>query len=168
MPEERKPVQTIPELLVRQFETARKFTLRLTGEFDEETALWRPTEFNNNALWIAGHILCSSDYFAGEVHMPKRTFGPEMCDDFSIGGCYYLDKDYPLFKEIADALAEDIVRWREFLASLALEDLARPTANPNDFLPTVGEAASFVSAHELLHAGQLFYVRRGLGKEPLI
>lgn len=168
MPEERKPVQTIQELMARQFETARNFTLRLAGEIDEETALWRPTEFNNNALWILGHILCSSDYFAEEVHMPKRAFGPEMCDDFGMGGCFYLDHDYPPFREIADALEEDMARWNEFYAALTQEDLPRPTANPNDFLPTVGEAASFVATHELLHAGQLFYVRRGLGKVPLI
>jgi hypothetical protein len=167
MPEERKPVQTIPELLAHNFETARKFTLRLVGEFDEETALWRPTEFNNNALWIAGHILGSADHFGHDFGLPKRDHGPELSPDFAIGGCYHEGADYPSLAEIAAALEAEIPRWVKFISALTAEELARPFPGRPSFLPFISDAVPFMSSHELIHTGQLFFLRRGLGCKPL-
>ncbi len=168
MPEERKPVQTIPELLVRQFDTARKLTLRLTNEFDEETALWRPTEFNNNALWIAGHILGSGDHFGKDLGAPKRDHGPELSPDFSIGGCYHEGVEYPAFADIVDALAVEVPRWLKFIGGLTAEDLARPFGGQPAFLPFVSDAVPFMVSHELIHTGQLFFLRRSMGNDPLV
>ena len=168
MADERKPVQTLSELLAQQFENTRKFTLRLAGEFDEETALWRPTEFNNNALWILGHILGSSDHFARCLGAPKREHGPELCPDFSIGGCYNEGVKYPAFAEIADALEAEAPRRAEFIKGLSAEDLARPFDFRPAFIPFVSEAIAWMSSHEMMHTGQLFYVRRSLGKELLV
>lgn len=168
MPDEPKPVQNIADLLVRQFDTARKFTLRLTEEFSEEAALWRPTEYNNNALWLAGHILGSADHFGHDIGMPKRDHGPVLDPDFSIGGSYHEGKAYPPFGEIAAALAADAPRWREYIKSLTAEGLARPFAGRPSFLPFVSDAIPFMISHELLHTGQLFFLRRGLGNDPLI
>lgn len=168
MPEERKPLLTLSELLARQYENTRMMTLRLTGEFDEETALWRPTEFNNNALWIAGHLLGSGDHFAKYLGLAKREHGPELSPDFSVGGCYREGVKYPAFADIANALGAEVPRWIEFIKGLTAEDLARPFEFRTAFIPFVSEAVAWMSSHELMHTGQLFYVRRGLGKEPLV
>jgi uncharacterized damage-inducible protein DinB len=167
MPDEPKPVNSISELLARHFEKTRQFTLRLTGEFDEEAALWRPTEFNNNALWIAGHILGSSDHFRKYLGVPKRDHGPELSSDFSIGGCYHEGVKYPAFADITAALGAEVPLWLEFIKGLTAEDLARPFEFRSAFLPFVSDAVLWMVSHELMHSGQFFYIRRGLGKEPM-
>jgi hypothetical protein len=157
------------ELLARQFQFARDSTITLLHEFDEDTARWRPTPHNNNALWLAGHLLKSNDELREMLGFPRRDQGPQLDQDFSIGGFFHEDKDYPSFAEICNALIAERDSLIAVIKGMTAEDLARPTEGPlADFCPTHTDLISLVIAHENIHNGQMYFLRRGLGKEPLI
>jgi uncharacterized damage-inducible protein DinB len=153
------------ELLARQFRFARDSTITLLHEFDEETARWRPTPHNNNVLWLAGHLLISNDEMRESLGFPPREDGPEIDQDFSMGGFFKEEKEYPSFIEFANALIDLI----EAIKKMTAEDLAKPTEGPlAELCPTHADLVSLIVAHENIHNGQMYFLRRGLGREPLI
>ncbi len=160
---------TPSELLARQFKFARDSTITLLGEFDEETARWRPTPHNNNALWLAGHLFMGTSDFRQMLGWPEREGGPEVDQDFNMGGFFHEDKDYPSFAAFANALIAERDELVEAIKGMTAEDLAKPTEGPLAGLcPQHVDLVSLMIAHENLHNGQLYFLRRGLGKEPLI
>jgi len=156
-------------ILARQFKFARDSTITLLHEFDEETARWRPTPHNNNALWLAAHLLISNDELRETLGFPKREDGPEVDQDFNIGGFFIEDKEYPSFIEFANALIAERDDIIEAIKGMTPEDLAKPTEGPlKELCPQHVDLVSLMIAHENLHNGQMYFLRRGLGREPLI
>lgn len=162
-------IPTPSELLARQFKFARDSTITLLHEFNEETARWRPTPHNNNALWLAGHLLISTSDFREMLGWPEREDGPEVDQDFNIGGFFKQDKEYPSFIEFANALIAELDEIIEAIKGMTLEDLAKPTEGPlAELCPQHADLVSLMIAHENIHNGQMYFLRRGLGMEPLI
>ena len=144
------------ELLARQFQFARDSTITLLHEFDEETARWRPTPHNNNALWLAGHLLISNDEMREALGFPKRDQGPQVDPDFNIGGFFHEDRDYPSFAEFSNALIAERDNLIAAIKGMSAEDLARPTEGPlAELCPTHTDLVSLIIAHENIHNGQM-------------
>ena len=157
------------ELLARQFKFARDSTITLLHEFNEETALWRPTLHNNNALWLAAHLLISCDELKEMLGFPKREDGPEVDQDFNMGGFFKQDKEYPSFIEFSNALIAERDDIIEAIKGMTAEDLAKPTEGPlKELCPQHADLVALMIAHENIHNGQMYFLRRGLGMEPLI
>ena len=160
---------TPSELLARQFMFARDSTITLLHEFNEETARWRPTPHNNNALWLAGHLLISNDELRETLGFPQREDGPEVDQDFNIGGFFKQDKEYPSFIEFANTLIAERDDIIEAIREMTPEDLAKPTEVALKMLcPQHADLVALMIAHENIHNGQMYFLRRGLGMEPLI
>lgn len=162
-------VPTLSELLARQFKFARDSTITLLHEFNEETALWRPTPHNNNALWLAGHLLISTGDFWEMLGWPAREDGPQVDQDFNMGGFFKQDKEYPSFIEFSNALIAERDDIIEAIKAMTAEDLSKPTEGPmKDLCPQHVDLVTLMIAHENIHNGQMYFLRRGLGMEPLI
>jgi hypothetical protein len=160
---------SLTEALGWQFEFARDSTIRLLGEFDEETARWRPTPHNNNAHWLAGHLLTCGDDFRKFLEFPPRKGGPVVHRDFGFGGHYDKSKDYVSYADISAALVEERDELLGLIRGMTLKDLARQTGGElGEFCPRHIEVVSLWISHENIHNGQMYFLRRGLGKEPLI
>ena len=157
------------ETLAWQFGFARDTTIRLLGEFDEETARWRPPPHNNNLHWLAGHLLTCGDDFRKLLGFPARQGGPVVHPDLGFGGYYDESKEYAPFTEFAAALAGERDELLGLIRGMTPADLARPTEGElASFCPRHVELVSLWISHENTHNGQMYFLRRGLGKEPLI
>jgi uncharacterized damage-inducible protein DinB len=72
-------------------------------------------------------------------------------------------KDYPSGPEVARVMREVSPRLHTALGALRDEQLNRPASFPIPGLKTLTDELAFFALHDAYHAGQLAYVRKGLG-----
>jgi uncharacterized damage-inducible protein DinB len=100
---------------------------------------------------------------------PKREDGPEVGQDFNMGGFFIQDKEYPSFIEFSNALIAERDDIIEAINGMTAEDLSKPTEGPlKELCPQHADLVALMIAHENIHNGQMYFLRRGLGMEPLI
>lgn len=135
----------------------------LEGLTHEE--LWRPlTTSNNPLLWVAGHLVQTRAMVLQMLGEQAETGWGSL---FDRGAKIGNPKEYPSGPEVARMMREISPRLRTALAALQDEQLSRPASLPIPGLKTLTDELAFFALHDAYHAGQLAYVRKGLGHPGL-
>ena len=161
---------THTELMSDVLTRDREILKMTVADFSEEDMLARPVAGANHAAWQIGHLVASAVHLVGAVApdvipAPLAKFG----EKFS-GKTANVDDAgfYPGKAELLEAFAQAYGAAANWVRTLTLEDLSRPTPGRiADFAPTVGHIALMLGGHIMMHVGQMQVIRRRLGK-PLL
>ncbi|HEX5105779.1 MAG TPA: DinB family protein [Pirellulaceae bacterium] len=158
------------ERLRRQLVAVRQNSERLLADFrapEEWTFQVHPS--CNHALWFAGHMAISDNFFLSLVAPDRSQPSPEYQAKFGMGSQPTNQPEaYPAPEVVLQAMRERRQALLEALDRLSDADLARKTpAGAPDFLPDVASVFELAIWHEGQHSGQVTVARRVLGHKPL-
>lgn len=147
---------------------AHNATKKLIDGIAADKLCAQPLPGMNHALWIAGHLATTDDYFLQEFAGVKMTLPEKWNTLFGNGSTPTTDSSqYPSLTEVLSALENRrgaFVKWYE---SLSESQLAK--AGPekwSKYAPTLGDVAYFLTWHEGFHCGQLSSLRKAFGLGP--
>ena len=157
--------------LRRQLVSARELSLKLLSDFQTPEQWTQQVHPQcNHALWFAGHMASTDNFFISVVAPDKALdLGPYQ-SLFGMGSQPTGDASvYPAPGEVLDVMAERRATLLAILESLSDDDLAKatPPGTPA-FLPDIGSIFETAVWHEGMHSGQLSVARRALGHEPVM
>jgi uncharacterized damage-inducible protein DinB len=158
------------ERLRRQLERVRQNSERLLADFrvpEEWTFQVHPN--CNHALWFAGHMATSDNFFLSLVAPEKAQQLPEYQTKFGMGSLpTNQPAEYPAPESVLQAMRERRQTLLDVLDQMTDDDLTRKTpAGAPDFLPDVASVFELAIWHEGQHSGQVSVARRALGHKPL-
>jgi hypothetical protein len=161
---------TLKQRLKKQLESARKYSRGLLADFKSPEEWTRQVHANaNHALWFAGHMAVSDNFFISNV-APERTANrPEFEKAFGTGSTPTSNPgDYPPPADVLEFMDERRATLLDVLEKLPDADLEKPLAKGTpDFLPDVESVFETAVWHEGMHSGQLSVCRRAMGHRPL-
>lgn len=161
----------LKERLRRQMISARETSERLLADFQSPEDWTRQVHPNcNHALWFAGHMAQTDNFFISVLDASKAKNSPEFATLFGMGSKPSPNpSDYPSPEEVLAVMRERRAALLSILDSLSEEDLGEkmPKGTP-EFLPDKGSVFETSIWHEGMHSGQLSVARRALGHQPLM
>ena len=127
-----------------------------------------PAGCSKNAIWIAGHLATTDDWFMTQFGGRKSAVPEAWQKLFSMNSTATADaKAYPQMAEVMKALDAGHAGVLKWLESLTAEQLEAPMPKEwQAFAPNMSDVPTFAAWHEGYHAGQLSMVRKGLGLAP--
>ena len=157
----------------RQIDFARKYTKRLIADVGPDDWFQMPGGSQTHLAWQIGH-LAMAEY--GLVLLRVRGKEPEdrefITNDFirkfkrdSVPSAD--SGDYPAPDEILTVFDAVHERATAEMESFTAEQLCEPLPMPTAAYASKLGSLLFCASHEMLHAGQIGYLRRLLGKEPM-
>jgi uncharacterized damage-inducible protein DinB len=166
----RSQTMKLAELLARQLTQSRDFCEKLLDSFKTpEDWTHQIAPGTNHALWFAGHMAASDNFFIGMLDPAKKRNLDDWSGHFGMGSQPTSDPDdYPPVAEVLDAMRERRTVLLELLGKMSDGDLAKAT--PPDvagFCPDYAAIFQMGTWHEGLHAGQITMIRRALGHKPV-
>lgn len=157
--------------LKKQLQAARDYSTKLLADFKSPEEWTRQVHPNaNHALWFAGHMAVSDNFFISSV-APERTLKrPEFEKAFGTGSQPTSNPaDYPRPEQVLEYMNERRATLLGILDNLDEADLEKPLPKGTpDFLPDVGAVFETAVWHEGLHSGQLSVCRRAMGHKPVL
>jgi DinB family protein len=156
---------TEKEILLKQFDTIRSWTLACVGDFTEGEAQKVAEPIRTSLVWTLGHLAVIDNvllkHFFGqsaldENFVPKFKTGS---DPLGVGGT---TKDEVLKKMFAVRK-----KLRGKLAKIRPADLNKKPNEKSEFYKNLREALCTTSLHEGYHTGKIGTLRRFLGKPAL-
>lgn len=149
---------------------SRGVTMKLLEAIPSESRLLCPLEGAHNALWIAGHVAMTDDYFLKAVGGQESVIdesweklfgmGTVACDDAGL---------YPSWDEIIACMKERREALESWFSSLDAEALSAPLPDELQFFAaSVGALMGTIAWHEGFHAGQTTAIRKKLGLESVL
>jgi len=160
----------LKDRLQRNLASMRQNSERLLADFKTpEQWTYQVHPACNHALWFAGHMATSDNFFLSLVAPEKTKKLPEFQAKFGMGSQPTNDPAaYPVPDAVLEIMRERRQTLLEVLDRLSEDDLARKTpAGSPDFLPDFGAVFELAIWHEGQHSGQLTVARRALGHKPL-
>jgi uncharacterized damage-inducible protein DinB len=160
----------LKQRLQRQLVNMRQMSERLLADFKT------PSEWTfqvhpacNHALWFAGHMATSDNFFLSLVAPDNAKQLPDFQTKFGMGSQPTSDPAaYPPPESVLATMRERRQALLDVLEPMSDEDLARKTpAGAPEFLPDVASVFELAVWHEGQHNGQLSVARRALGHKPL-
>jgi uncharacterized damage-inducible protein DinB len=161
---------SLKQRLARQLVTNRQMSERLLADFrTPQQWTFQVHPACNHALWFAGHMATSDNFFLSLVAPDRSRPIPEFQAQFGMGSQPTSDPGaYPPAEAVLTTMRERRAALLDALEGMSDEDLARKTpAGAPDFLPDVGSVFELAIWHEGQHRGQLSVARRALGFPPL-
>jgi uncharacterized damage-inducible protein DinB len=161
---------SLRQRLQRQLIGIRQMSERLLEDFttpEEWTFQVHPG--CNHALWFAGHMATSDNFFLSLIAPEKARQLPDFQAKFGMGSQpTNQPAEYPAPEEVLAIMRERRGKLLESLEQMNDDDFARklPAGTP-DFLSDVGSVFELAIWHEGHHRGQLSIARRALGHQPL-
>jgi uncharacterized damage-inducible protein DinB len=160
----------LKQRLERQLISVRQMSERLLADFrtpEEWTFQVHPA--CNHALWFAGHMATSDNFFLSLVAPDKATDLPDFQTKFGMGSQPTNDPAaYPPPENVVTAMRERRQTLLDALQKMSDEELNRKTPpGAPEFLPDVASVFELAVWHEGQHSGQLSVARRALGHKPL-
>ncbi len=161
---------TQAELLARQLDDTRAWTLMLIADLDGDDWTFQPAEGLAHALWLCGHLTSSQNTL---VH--TRCLGRPIMDE-SFKGHFPLGKPvasaaehtYPGLEKVLETMADTHGKTCDAVRGMSEALLAEPAfgaeGKPHPHYRDKLGAVSHCVRHEAFHAGQLATIRRLLGK----
>ncbi|MED4207181.1 DinB family protein [Neobacillus mesonae] len=145
------------ELLIKSYETARRFFIKNVEALDESILHVQPEGFNNSIHWHVGHVLTVAEQFV--FGFPKKSNNlPANYLELFGNGTKPADwnEDIPSVKDLTAQLEDQIKRIKEIPANSFDQKLLEPFLGQE----TVGELTSFAVFHEALHLGKIQEMKR--------
>jgi len=162
----------VTEMLVDQLESVRRITLETFSDLAPRERLHQAAPGVNHPLWLLGHIATSEDHLvldfcAGRPLLPKN-YGPL----FGIGSKPLGDASaYPAAEEVLTELSRVHKSALAYVRGASAAELDLPPVpfermegRARELFRTRGRCIWFHGHHEAMHAGQMGYIRRLLGK----
>ncbi|MHC5080805.1 MAG: DinB family protein [Planctomycetota bacterium] len=137
----------------------------LSSRFDDETALWKPQEDVNHALWLLGHITWIIDALLVEVPTGKTHRITEWDVLFKIGSERFPAERYPSFGEVREHYQRVQAAAGKHLETLGEEDLTCPCHVVSDWFKTPVDAMLSFLRDANYHLGQMSILFKLLGKK---
>ena len=158
------------ERLQRQLVRVRQNSERLLADFrtpQQWTFQVHPS--CNHALWFAGHMATSDNFFLSLVAPERSQRLPEFQAKFGMGSQpTNQPAEYPAPESVLATMRERREELLAVLEQMTDEDLARKTPpGAPDFLPDIASVFELAIWHEGQHSGQVSVARRALGHKPL-
>jgi uncharacterized damage-inducible protein DinB len=156
--------------LRRQLERVRENSERLLADFQTpEQWTFQVHPSCNHALWFAGHMATSDNFFLSLVAPEQARPLPDFQAKFGMGSQpTNQPAEYPTPESVLQAMRERREALLSVLDQLSDDDLAKKTpSGAPDFLPDVGSVFELAIWHEGQHSGQVSVARRALGHKPL-
>ena len=162
---------SMKDRLRRQLESSRNMSEKMLADF-KTPQQWTHQVFEggNHALWFAGHVAYSDNFFLSLV-APEKTIEKEGYGNLFGMGSHPTGnaEDYPPVDEVLSFMRE---RRQALLDALEEKDeesfnLTLPDGTP-DFLSDIASVFETAIWHEGMHCGQLSVVRRALGHRPVM
>lgn len=160
----------LKERLQRQLISMRQMSERLLADFTTpEQWTFQVHPACNHALWFAGHMATSDNFFLSLVAPEKSRQLPDFQAKFGMGSQPTNDPlAYPAPESVLATMRERRESLLATLAALSEEDLGKKTPDgAPEFLPDVASVFELAVWHEGQHRGQLSVARRALGHQPL-
>lgn len=161
---------TLKDRLKRNLVNMRQMSQRLLADFKTpEQWVFQVHPQCNHALWFAGHMATSDNFFLSLVAPEKAVQLADFQSRFGMGSQPTNDPAaYPQPSEVVARMNERRETLLGVLDGLSDEDLAKKTpSGAPEFLPDVGSVFELAIWHEGQHNGQLTVARRCLGHKPL-
>jgi hypothetical protein len=144
---------------------------RMLADIADEEMTFQPAPGMNHPAWIIGHLAVTTDSAV------KIVGGTPVCAEewrakFGPGSTLVADRSaYPSKSELLAAFEAGHARVMEGMAKVTEEHLSRP--QPSRFfkeeLPALGDMLlNLITAHPMLHLGQLSAWRRAMGLPGVI
>lgn len=159
------------ELVCKQIEFSRAYTLSLLADIEDEHWFEQPQEGVTHVAWQVGH-LAMAQYGLGLFRMRGRRSedsalmsGP-FRKKFSKSSTPNADPAAnPSPAEIRDVFERVYQQVLAELPHYTDAELDEPVDQPYALFPTKLGGLYFCAAHEMMHAGQIGLLRRLMGKE---
>lgn len=159
------------DCLQRQMVKAREYTEKMLADFKTPEQWTHQVHKNaNHALWFAGHMAFSDNFFISVV-APDRVAKLALPEDkFGMGSQPVSDPSaYPPPAEVLGVMRERRKTLLDALDKLNETDLVKPTSKELEgFCPTIGSVFEMAVWHEGLHSGQVSVARRAIGNKPVM
>jgi hypothetical protein len=156
------------ESIAYALSTSQALFKRFIADMTPQDYLHRPTPKANCAAWIVGHLTLSERGVLKRLGAPlpelpegfEQRFGKdERCAQAAEFGD--VTQLMPLYDEHRRRLIEAV-------RSATPEQLDKTVDKPHPMFRTVGEVATFMALHGMMHAGQISTIRRSLGRPPIV
>ena len=161
------------DLIQKQIEFTRNYTLTLLEDLEIGDWFWHPAEAVTHIAWQVGHLAMAQyglTLFRQRGRQPIDTeiMTSKFRKQFSKGSTPVADPDAnPSIEEIRgvfDAVFAQAMKEIPTYQDSQLDDKVDP---PHAVFDTRYGALLFCPNHEMLHAGQIGLLRRLMGKDPL-
>jgi hypothetical protein len=159
------------ERLKKQLESARQYSLALLADFHTPEEWVHQVHPNaNHALWFAGHMAVSDNFFISNIAPDRVMQKPEFERAFGTGSQpTSTPADYPTPAMVLDVMKERRQTLLELLDRMDESDFSKATPKGTpDFLPDLSSIFETAVWHEGLHSGQLSVCRRAMGHKPIM
>ena len=152
--------------VAEQFRITTNLFIKAMSGVDAEEAMRRPGELSNPLLWLAGHVTHFRTRLLTLIGVPRDFPWGSLFDTGAKVGPASL---YPKPDDITAVWEELSELLVQRLSTLTEADLATPpAARVPSTDATLRGAIGYFSLHEAYHVGQMGYVRKWLGKTPII
>ncbi len=120
----------------------------------------------NPIRWVIGHLTIHMDTIFNGLCLGERKLDKDFRDYFILGPDRAKQRDFPLpYKELIDKFLEFSKISFDYLNNLPEEEfLEVPEHNTGNNTETVAELIQRISLHFLGHTGQIYQIKRVLGK----
>ncbi|HLG94014.1 MAG TPA: DinB family protein [candidate division Zixibacteria bacterium] len=156
---------TEKEILLKQYDTIRSWTMALTGDFTEEEAQKVAEPLNTSLVWNLGHIAKNENEalhkFFGQSLL-EESFTSRFVSGSSPTAVGNVTKD-----EVVKKLSTVRKVFRMKLGKIRPADLNKKPKPKSEFYKNLREAIYGLALHEGYHAGKIGTLRRFLGKPAL-
>ena len=159
------------ERLRNQLVSAREYSKSLLADFrTPEQWTHQVHPHANHALWFAGHMAMTDNYWISTVAPEKVFQRPDFEKAFGTGSQPTSNPaDYPAADEVLRVMDERRATLLGVLDGLDEVDLQKPLPKGSpEFLRDVGSVFETAVWHEGLHSGQLSGARRAMGHKPVM
>ena len=156
---------TEKELLLKQYDTIRGWTMALAGDFTEEEAQKVAGQLNTSLIWNLGHIA------KNENEALHKFFGQSLLDEsFTsrfVSGSNPMSVGNVTKDEVLKKMAAVRKVFRMKLGKIRPVDLNKKPKPKSEFYKNLREALYGLALHEGYHAGKIGTLRRFLDKPSL-
>ncbi len=155
----------------QQLVSAREISERFLADFETpEQWLYQVHPGTNHALWFAGHMGQTDNFFVSLIDPARAVDKENWGDMFGMGSQPTSNPDdYPPPAEVLDFMRDRRETLLAALDALGEDQLDTPTPEGTpDFLADFGMVFQAAAWHEGMHAGQLSIVRRAIGHTPVL
>ncbi len=120
----------------------------------------------NPIRWIIGHLAWHMDHIFNYLCQGEMRLAPEIQEYFASGVGANHERKFPLsYKELIDTFLEISKTSFEYLHNLPEEKFSElPENNTGSKTETVAECLQRISLHFLGHTGQIYLIKKELGK----
>ena len=161
---------TLNELLARQLDDTRDWTLKLLADLSGDEWTFQPAAGLAHPLWLCGHLASAENLLIQVRCLGKAGLDAGFTAHFPIGAPVVgaAAHQYPAPDEVMSRMAEVHKSVLEDIRGMSAAQLAEPCAGkdgqPHPHYTDKAGAICHAARHEAFHAGQLATIRRLLGK----